>query len=374
MSRARDVARVKFLCTTGVPLFEQMPVLADALRRCVRAFSLSFIRVDERCAPTEHYSEYFDEASHRLFATSREAFATRSADPAAFANLLAGLDPVGRLVDFPPGFTDGPVYQYFFSPNGIHHTLDVALRDESGPLAVLGLFRERRAPGFRAADVEAMRALYDHLVHACHASGPSAGFDETSSSMIVVDRLGSLVFASEDARARLAEVVFGSERDRVVGDGVVPDACRSLVASVSRHRRPSRASDLAAPPELALPIPGGRLRLRAYALSTEVGEPSGLVGIQLSVEMSRSARHLRVLGDAGLPPQLDRIAWGLVLGRSNAAIAADLEIGATTLKSYQRDLYRRLDVDSGRALAERVISAGKSLHLDFRRHRPVVRT
>lgn len=371
MSRARDLARVKFLCTTGVPLFEQIPLLADAIRASVRAFALSFIRVDERCAPTEHYSEYFDEASHRLFATSRDQFATRSADPAAFANLLAAHDPVGRLVDFPPGYTDGAVYQYFFSPNGIHHTLDVALRDDTGPLAILGIFRERKTRAFRGDDVEAMRSVYDHLVHACHAAGTSHGFDETNSAMLVVDRHGKLVFASADARARLAEVVFGSERARVVRDGVVPDACRALVASLSRHRRPVHERDLDRPPEVALPIPGGRLRLRAYALADGAGAPSGFVGIQLAVEMSRSARRLRVLGDASLSPQLERIAWGLVEGRSNATIATELGIGATTLKSYQRELYRRFDVDSGRALAEVVSVRADALRLDLRRHHPV---
>lgn len=374
MSRAKDLALLRLLCSSGIDLMAQMPLLSECLHRLVPSFSLSMIRVDERCVPRAHYSEFFSEASHALFAASGDHFATRSPDPAAFANLMANASPVGALVENRPEYTDGVIYQHLFQPNGIHHTLDVALRDGTQPLAILGIFRERRAPGFARQDVQLVRSVYDHLVHACRAPDTSRGFDEVDSGMLVLDQAGRIAWASAAARGWLAEASFGSERTLLLEQGVVPEACRELLAMVRRARSLTRVPDETSAtraPHVSIPVPGGRLGLRGYALDDARGGPGGHVGVQVSLELDRGVRTLRALHASELTPQQMRIAWGMTEGLGNAALCASLELGASTLKSYQKDMYRRLDVSNGKELVQRVHEMRAGVTLPRQHHQPV---
>ncbi|MCA9534051.1 MAG: hypothetical protein KC593_10235 [Myxococcales bacterium] len=361
---------LQLLCSSGVDLMAQMPLLSECLHRLVPSFSLSMIRVDERCVPTAHYSEHFNEASHALFAQSGDHFSARTSDPSGFANLMANANPVGSLVDGRPEYLAGLVYQHLFQPNGIHHTLDVALRDGREPLAILGIFREQAAPGFAREHIQTMRAVYPHLVHACRADARSLGFDELDSALIVVDADGRIAWASTAARSWLAEGSFGGERTLLLEEGVVPEACKALVALVRRAGRMPRVGETLSVPHVNIPVPGGRLSLRGYALEDGGGAPGGYVGIQVRLEVDRGLRILRALDDSGLTPQQLRIAWGLVLGQRNAELCASLEIGATTLKSYQKDMYRRLEVGGAQELTARVTELAAGSRVDRARHQP----
>jgi hypothetical protein len=356
---------LRLLTTSGVDLIAQMPLLSTYLHRIVPSFSLSMIRVDERCVPTAHYSEYFDDASHRLFAASGDYFATKSADPAAFANLMRNADAVGTLVEAPPGYFDGMVYRGLFTPNGIHHTLDVALRAQGMPLAILGLFREHRTRAFAASDVSAIREVYPHLVHACFARPIPGRFDEIEGAMLIVDRAGTIQFASPLARGWLEDATFGPERARLLDAGMIPAVCRELVTRLDRCRRGATI----ATPELVLPVPGGRLRLRAYRLDS-TGVTQELVAVQLSLEVDHRLRVLSIFDRVALPPQLARLAMALVAGRTTPEILVELGLRVTTLKSYQRDLYRRFEVANAAELVERIEELATTLRFDSARHRP----
>jgi DNA-binding CsgD family transcriptional regulator len=370
VTRAKDLALLRLLCSSGIDLMTQMPLLSECLHRLVPSFSLSMIRVDERCVPQAHYSEFFSEESHALFAMSGDHFATRSPDPAAFANLMGNPSPVGALVDGRPEYVEGMIYQHLFQPNGIHHTLDVALRDGAEPLAILGIFRERRAPGFTREDVQLVRSVYGHLVHACRAEVSPASFDEQSSAMIVVDGSGRIAWASEAARAWLAEASFGSDRVLLLEQGLVPEVCRALMAMVRRARSLSPVGGASPVPHAFIPVPGGRVSLRGYALEGQGGAPDGYVGVQVSLQLDRRLRTLRALSASALTPQQMRIAWGMTEGHGNAELCAALELGASTLKSYQKDMYRRLDVSSAGELVLRVSELSAAVSLPRTRHQP----
>ena len=212
MAARDDLAFLRQLFTSGIDPVTLMPVASACLRRLVPAFSLSMIRVDAQCAPQEHYSEFFDEFSHQLFASSGHHFAVASDDPAAFGNLLRSPRVIGNLIDTPKSYVDGATYQVLFQRNGIHHCLDVAVRDARGPLGILGMFRERDAPGFGQDDLTVMRTLYPFLVHAFAARPLPASFDEIDSALLVVGMDGSIHWASPQALAWLHARVTGQLR------------------------------------------------------------------------------------------------------------------------------------------------------------------
>lgn len=375
MSQSGDLAFLRLLCTSGIDLISHMPVASECLHRLIPSFSLSMIRVDRTCVPQQHYSEYFDEASHALFAQSGPHFSTRNEDPAAFANLMAQPVPYGNLTDPPPGYFEGVVYQHLFKRNGIHHVLDVAVRDAHGPLAILGIFREERSAAFTRADVATVHALYPSLVHACARQAVPANFDEIQSALLVTNREGVIQWASEQARGWLESASPASDRPLLVDQGQLPAACRELcrryhanLASQSKHH----GDDL---PELTLVVPGGRLRLRAYALAPVHAstEDLGYIGVQLSLEMHHDLRILRVLEGSRLTPQQCRIALAFVRGRSHAEICQELSVSPATLKSYLKDLYARLEVTSAGALVQRIEQEAASVSFNLRRHLPIER-
>jgi len=368
-----DLAFLRLLATSGIDLMVQMPVLAATIHRLFPSFSLSMIRVDENAAPREHYSEHFDEASHQIFASHGDQFAASDDDPAAFGRLLKNPVPYGTLIDTSAQYQAGATYQHFFQRNGIHHCLDVAVRSPSGPLGILGIFRERGTRGFDSDDVARVAQIYAHLVHAFEAKPLPADFDEVDGGLLVVDGSYRIVWASAAACAWLEAATPGPDRARLMARGVLPDACQSLARTFQQSYKPrSSRTAPAEVPTLTIPVAGGRLRLRAYALRAELNPETSPrhVGIQLSLEMHRELRVLSVLDALGLPPQQRRLAFHLFRRRSPVAIAKDLGVGAETLKSYRREVHARLGTSGTDELRAELDRRARSVSLDLRGHLP----
>ncbi|MCZ2250010.1 MAG: hypothetical protein LC111_14725 [Bacteroidia bacterium] len=369
MTRSRALALLRMHLTSGVDVMTLMPVVSELLKQLIPCFSLSMIRVDERCAPREHYSEYFDEASHRLFADSGADFATRSSDPAAFGNLLRNRRPVGTLIETSAEYVVGATYQHLFKRNGIHHCLDIAMRDGTGPIGILGLFREERAPKFTRSDAATANELYRYLTHAGAQRSPGTLFDEIDTGLVVADVRGRIAWASDAARCWLEEVAMCSDRARLIEAGLLPAACVSLVRDIIQARTTSsRSADAPRVPTTALPIAGGRLRLRAYALDGY--GPSDYVGIQMALEMDQTLRVIRALERTDLTPQQCRIAFAQWQGRPTREIRELVGISASTLKSYQKDMYSRLAVNSAAELRDTLDAQARAVFFDLLRHRP----
>lgn len=369
MAFQKDLITLREMFHSGVDVIAGMPVAAAMLRRALPSFSLSMIRVDARCVPQTHYSEFFDDESHRLFGQMGHLAAALEGDPASFSHLLRRPGrPYGSLIDNPPDYLRGTTYQMLFQRNGIHHCLDVAIRDGTRPLGILGIFRERNTPAFTRKDVAVIDALYPHLVHAFAAEAVPADYDEIDSALLIADLDGRIQWASSEARAWLARAGGAADWIDLMDHGVLPRACRELCRAWERGRN-ARSGAQAPAPTLTLPLPGGRLRLRAYGLSQASGTPTQ-VGIQMALEMSRPLRIQRVLESSPLSPQQRRIAFAMTQGATNAQLREMLNLSAETLRSYQKDLYARLDVNGAPALVQRLQDMAQRITLDLGRHAP----
>ncbi len=358
-------ASLRLLLRAGIDPMTQMPVAAELIHRLVPSFSLSMIRVNAECAPREHYSEHFDDVSHQLFAEAGHHFSAATDDPAAFGTLLRRRgDPVGSLIDGGESFVAGATYQHLFKRNGIHHVLDVAIRDDNGPLGILGIFREQGARAFTQQEVRAVAAVYDDIVHAFRAEALPADFDESDSAVILTNADGVIEWATPTARCWLEDAAAGPERARLVLDGVLPDACRYLARVLANN-------DASVLPTLTLPVAGGRLRLRAYGMMPcSPGELETRVAIHLRLEMHRTLKVIHALHASTLPPQLRRLALAHYQGCSSSLMCTRLGITASTLKSYQKDLYGRLEVTSAAALVALLHRLADGVTFDLRRHLP----
>ncbi len=373
MSRTKDFAFLRLLFTSGIDLVSLMPVASECLKRLIPSFSLSMIRVDARCAPHHHYSEYFDEFSHRLLDARGHHFALQTSDPAAFSNLMRNRVPYGALVQQPPGFLQGAFYKNVFERNGMFHVLDVALRDANGPLGILGIFREKRSPPFTRSEVAIVHELYPLLVHASVAKPLPSRYDEVESAMLVVSPEGRIVWASQPARQWLeGATAHAGERASLVNRHMLPEACQRLCRSLGSHQSGKRHDGtMRDVPSVTLPLPGGRLRLRAYSLAPQLGNHGeAQVGVQLTLEMHRGLRMLRALEGCPITPQQRRLAIGLWQGKQPQEISAELGLSANSLKSYQKDLYARLEVSSARDLVALLERQADAVRFNLYRHLP----
>lgn len=372
MSKNRDLAFLRLLCSSGIDLMTLMPVASEVLKRLIPSFSLSMIRVDEEYCPQEHYSEYFDEFSHQLFASSGHAFSLRTTDPAGFRNLLTNKQAFGTLIDTSPDYLNGATYQYLFQRNGIYHVLDLALRDGTKPLGILGIFREQKAPAFNRKDLTVVEQLYPHLVHALSANVAPASFDEIDSAMLIVNQQGGIQWASESAMLWLAEGIGRDDRAALLQHQVFPKACQFLCKIWMENQKLERKHAIQ-PPVVNLNVPGGRLRLRAYGLSGQLEQQMPYIGIQLSLETHRGLSILQALHHMDLSPQLTRLAFLLWQGKGGADIGREMGISANTLKSYQRDLYQHLQVNNLKAFISAIEQQASSMTIDLSRHKPSYR-
>lgn len=361
MSASKALGTLRVLLRSGVDVMTQTPLLSECLKRLVPSFSLSMIRVDASCAPHQHYSEHFDEFSHRLFAESGHHFSAASDDPAAFGSLLRAQVPYGNLVRGGEAFESGATYQHLFQRNGIHHVLDVALRDSLGPLGILGIFREKASRPFTRSDVYLVAQIYDALVHAFRAEPLPSDFDEADAAVLLADPQGVIQWATPTARAWLEDALGGPERAHLMGANVLPEACRALAQRLQKQQSPT----------LCLTVPGGRLRLRAYTL--DAMSPSGgqrPIAIHLQLEMSRRLKVLRALDTSPLTERQRLIALGHLDGLGPEALSTSLGITRATLKSYQKDLYRRLDVNSSAELISVLKAQADAVTFNLERHLP----
>ena len=357
----RDLESLRLILYSGIDPMTQMPVTSEILKRLVPSFSLSMIRVNDKCEPQEHYSEYFDEFSHMLFAEQGHLLSAQTDDPAAFGNLLRGQRTCGNLIHNSEAYLNGATYQHLFKRNGIHHCLDIALRDSNGPLGILGIFREEAATAFSAEDVVIASDFYAALTHAFRAPTSLDDFEETDAALILLDQTGEIEFATPNALVWLEDASAGLERAMLMDKKILPSACREVAKSLRMGLEPTRT----------LPIPGGRLRLRAYGLSPfSKGELKERIAIQIHLEMNARLRVIRALDHSTLSTQLKRLALAHFDGLSSAEICELLNITHHTLKSYQKDLYARLDVNSSIELVEKLKAQSRSLNFDLKRHFP----
>lgn len=360
-NQKKDMESLRLILHSGIDVMTQMPVTSEILKRLIPSFSLSMIRVNRACEPQEHYSEYFDEFSHRLFAEQGHLFSAQSDDPASFGNLLRGKKTCGNLIHNPESYLQGGTYQHLFQRNGIHHCLDVAVRDANGPLAILGIFREQNAPAFCSDDVILASDFYSSLVHAFRAPAEFDAYEETDAAMILLDPSGGIEFATPNALAWLGDASTARERALLMDRRALPEACRVLA------RRLRSGGE----PWLYLPVPGGRLRLRAYGLSPfSTGDLKERIAIQLQLEMNTRLRLIHALEASPLTGQLRRVALAHFDGLEPREICAKLNITHHTLKSYQKELYSRLGVNSSAELVGLLQAQSRAITFDLNRHFP----
>lgn len=234
--------------------------------------------------------------------------------------------------------------RHFYGAMGLEDQLVIMMPAAGG--AHLGLVFNRTRRSFTKADRALLDLLRPHLALA-YANA---------------QRYGALSSADQTLSAPAHGVV------RLRADGTVLLATRIAAEALDGVRPPDRAGRWALPPEVrawvrqetaraadgGVHAPRRAMRLLGHGRSVALTllEETDAEGWVLAVE-DRTPGTGRASIPADLPPRLRRLLERMLLGRSEKALARELELSAHTVHEYVKQLYRRLGVGSRAELMAR---------------------
>lgn len=366
MTPAKTHKFLRLLATTDIPTVTLMPLLVDTLKALIPSYEVSIIHVNEHTEPTTYYTEKFDAISHEMFSKVGHELAnnqlhyddTNAYDPAAYSVLFKAKTPYGNLVPVSDAYLNGATYRYFFAPNGIYHVLDILIKDQDKPIAVIGLFRQQHEAAFTQKDVNTIGKLYATLCQLfireqTIETNAERRFLEKS-TMVTVDENGVIINKAPEAMRLLSSALACKARELLSHDKILPSSCLAFRQQVQKVLQPEPHN---AQQKVYLAAPFGRLLLRAYPL--EQVSDAQQYGIHIDFYGDIAEAVLAYLRTTSLPYKLLEIAFFISMGDSSEKLQARLNLSYNSLKTYLNRLYVFFDISDFNRLKNTLIQRAR---------------
>lgn len=225
------------------------------------------------------------------------------------------------------------IYKEVYGPLGIESQVAIVLPSPVGK--TIGIALSRGLPDFSDRDREILNLARPHLVQAYRKArnrerllgvldAVRRGLDDGGQSMAVVDADRYVMFATERAQRDFA--ALGGNGAALKIDDLLPAALDGWLAS--------------SPDSVPFVLDGQR-PLTVRRLPGRSGEPQVLFFQPGPPALSASGLHA-----LGLTPREADVLHGIVLGKSNAAIAETLEISPRTVHKHVEHIFAKLGVTS----------------------------
>lgn len=397
MSNNQTWQQIRLICSSGLPPLTVMPILSEALHKVLPCLSFTFILTDKRAKPLAYYAENLDESTHALFCEKGDMLTSEQGDPASFPHLFELPKDYGNLLIPPDEYFQGSVYTNFFAPNGIRHFIDMTISHQDRPLVMIGIFREKigrktkNELGFSRKELSLLPLLYSHIKHlslsksslnardnlldSVQSKAFGLNFDHDSkdevmtgaligceyhtkidnkSANITVNANGDVLSASDGAIELLTQGLIVKHRYLLNYRHNIQPIIRFLCQSLERKSHHSAHS----PPVYYLSVPDGILVIRAYqmnALTHAHGMPE-YYSIHIELVQPVRLRVLYQLKQYKLPPKAMMVGWLVAIGLNSTQICERMTIQQSTLRSYLKLLYNKVNVNSYEQLRRRLIS------------------
>lgn len=354
-TRAREWARLRMLCCSGIDAITLAPAAFNIVRGLLPSSPALFLATREG-EVRERVHEDCPDHVHKLCIEGGDLF-EQPGEP-TFRRLY--LDPavpkLGPLLRPPPGYYKSNTYQLLVRGSGFHHCLDVRLEADGRPFGALCLLREEGV-GFDTGDMNDLRRIATYFEHALAANRPvwnEVDRAVEAEAMAIANARGELLLASPTARALLNEIPLirkhWPDRSRL------PPYCLRIIDMLRGDERyPLRM------PALALPVPGGMLEMRAQWLDMpfdgkvpapdQVAAPEQMVGIMLTRTIPMSLRIWRNLSRVRLSPTQLEVAYWMASNGGREAARARMSISDAVLRDCVKAVYERLECSSEGELA-----------------------
>lgn len=339
-----------------------MPSVAEVLHRFIGALSVAYIEVNESFLPTRYYAEHFSAESHALFQSAHNADLLNSQeDPASFERLFALPNPFGNLVAPPAAFYDSSTYKNFFESNGIYHVLDLAIKENGRPKAIVGIFRERETAAFAGRELTYLPSLYAYLKHLRLQPNETELFQEDqggdaieSATMVVDEKLG-VQWMSAGAKDLLSYSLEVQESRAFLMHGHLPSAVRWVCQQALQQSSNTRSADDVALPHFVQPLPGGCLSVRAHRIFSEKSNVPSMIAVTLNWHVQPLFVLLRWCEQARVSERERQMLVLALAGMTGKEMARDAGIQLSTCKSYLQSAYHKLSVQDKNGFFEKMV-------------------
>jgi len=335
----RTLTRFQKLCTRGLPAPRAVVALLDELHQLLPSeFNRFGFADDERivAAYCEHPGCYV-----HLEYYFRELDGKVEYWPSVADCLRRGAG-VGYYLPYQTSsFFSSAYYNEIERPLGSHYQLDAVIGDGSRVYGSMILSR-RAGREFETQDVQLLGQLLPWLAHALAAApddAPPGGdvWPMPESGVLLFDERGAMAHADTIALRLLSLLADGRIR------GYLDDGVRLVRSLIKRLDAIDRGLETS-PPSCEARNRWGHFRLHARRMRGSSAEPS-LVQVRIDYHMPTTLALRRLLAERQIPPRLQDVCAGLLAGRSQPAIALELDLGVATINEYVQQIYASFGVN-----------------------------
>jgi DNA-binding CsgD family transcriptional regulator len=331
-------ARIRQLCSLGVPAELLMAQLLPTLRELIPSDSAGFAWVDARGEIRNLYTERLSSPNPPCARTGRDAALRES--------FLACAEAPDGIVAIRGDGRDAAYEHDVLRPPGTHHALFGLVRQQS---AALGQSVMRYvAHGLTARE---LRMAGDQLAFAYE--------DSEEEAMLVTDAAGTIRFASDNGLRLLLLATVSEITPASLGSAVGEGAARTIKALCARLEAAARGLEKA-PSAITLDSKWGRFVLRGYRLR-DGSTREARIGLRIQRQVPMILRFVKAMARQSLSPQQREIALQIALGRSNAEISDRLGVSLNTVAYHVKQLFLRLDVHTRTEAVEKIAWGGVAL-------------
>jgi hypothetical protein len=314
---SRQWARLRILCSTGLPLMTIVPDAFALVRELIpNAAAVLFLRAESAGA---HEQQALDDT------------------------VVTALPPPNGYY-FIDSTTFGPIKLHEYD-----YVIDHQLEYGGEKLGSVTLMR-KDGPRFDADDEEDLGRVANYFEFAIrNASAPSAGLSGVieDEAMLLATTGGQILFLSDSASAVLDQLA--SQEQAVFDRHKLPPFCQRLVESVVYgDRYPWRL------PSGTLAMAGGALEARAQWMSagglslssTLQADHTRTVGIFLKFVVPMPLRIWRALNTVELSPQQMEVAYWMGVGGGREAARARMDVSDAVLRDCVKAVYEKFGCTS----------------------------
>jgi DNA-binding NarL/FixJ family response regulator len=355
MTRARDVAFIRKLCSLELAPQVLTQSLLPALRVLIPSHSAGLFWVDDRGEMTGLYAErmlppdvmaaYYE----RHYRHTEEGFAT------AFRRRASAPDAV-TYHSFTRKEQETDYFRDVLARLDAYHVLYGVLRNGKRPVAQISFYRGRLDAPFDAASAATLRPLLGYISGAVErvpvAAQPQDGTVIVEESLGIIDASGVVLSGTEVwlRLIRLAALAQVSPKDARQEPAEIAAFLRRIAEQVLAF-----VVDAAVRNEFAWETTWGRFTVHAFRLADRRGRRADQVGVLIRRAEPRTLALVRGVGVSPLSPQQREVAILLAKGRTNPEIADALGLTLNTASYHVKQVYARLSVNSRAEVADRLL-------------------
>ena len=342
MKRSSTRARIRQLCSLGVPAELLMVPLLPALRELIPSNIAGFFWINacgelrnlyvERLPPPE-LARGCQGGAREYESAFRRSFVACAESPDGIAAIRAP-DAAGD------------------------HVLCAIARTHAAALGQLRLYRRAETGPFGERERADLASVMHYVSHGIADAGrlpqdqlAFAYEDCDEEAMIVTDCLGTIHFASEKGLQLLLLATVRDIGPAALGAPISDGAARAIKLLCGKLTATARGVEVT--PAVTLDSPWGRFVLRGYRLSDgQRGEAR--IGLRIQRQVPMILRFVDAMGRQALSPQQREIALQIALGRSNQEIAAHMGVSLNTVAYHIKQLFLRLNVHTRGEAIEKI--------------------